>query len=151
MTEFLLPVSLDTSDVSCDFEGSVFQRGGPIYRGRVVGVIFKAGRIRTLAGVGGLTALIAAADWYVGITASLGVFYIVPMVIGATVLQWPGLVLLAIICSCLRSWFDVPAPLYEQLLRFVFATLAYIASGLLVGALIPESGDDDQSSGEYPA
>src|ERR1700722_19240698 len=58
------------------------------------------------------------------------------MVIGATVLSWPGLVALAILCSCLRSWFDVPAPLSEQLLRFAFATLAYIASGLLVAALI---------------
>ncbi len=101
-----------------------------------MGVILKAGRVRTLAGIGGLVALIAAADWYVGISASLGVFYIVPMVIGATVLRWPGLALLAVICSCFRSWFDVPAPLYEQLLRFSFATLAYVASGLLVAALI---------------
>jgi len=102
----------------------------------MLGAILSAGRIQTLAGIAGLAAFIAFADWYVGTEASLGVFYIVPMVIGATVLSWPGLVALAILCSCLRSWFDVPAPLSEQLLRFAFATLAYIASGLLVAALI---------------
>ena len=102
----------------------------------MLGAILSAGRIQTLAGIAGLAAFIAFADWYVGTEASLGVFYIVPMVLGATVLPWPGLVGLAILCSCLRSWFDVPAPLSEQLLRFAFATLAYIASGLLVAALI---------------
>jgi two-component system, LuxR family, sensor kinase FixL len=107
-----------------------------IYRGRVIGAVFKAGRLRILAGIAGLMAFIAIADWYVGIEASLGVFYIVPMVIGATILGWPGLVALAIACSCLRSWFDTAAPLSEQLLRFAFATLAYVASGLLVAALI---------------
>jgi two-component system, LuxR family, sensor kinase FixL len=80
--------------------------------------------------------LIATADWYVGAKASLGIFYIVPMVIGATVLPWPGIVLLAILCSSLRSLFDIPSPYVEQLLRFIFATLAYASAGLLVAALM---------------
>lgn len=89
-----------------------------------------------LAGIAGLIAVIATADWSVGTKASLGIFYIVPMVIGATVLPWPGIVLLAIVCSLLRSLFDIPSPHVEQLLRFGFATLAYASAGLLVAALI---------------
>ena len=100
-------------------------------------VIFKAGKLRLLAGMAGLIALIATADWYAGTRASLGVFYILPMVLGATVFRWPGIMGLAIVCSSLRSLFDLPVPPpIELLLRFVFATLAYVSSGLFVAALI---------------
>jgi signal transduction histidine kinase len=103
----------------------------------VIGAIFKAGSVRTLAAIGGLIALTATADWYAGTRASLGAFYIVPMLIGATALPAPGIVLLAIVCSTFRSLFDLPRPPYlEELLRFIFATLAYASSGLLVAALI---------------
>ena len=98
--------------------------------------MFRSDRFRVLAGIGGLIALIAAADRYVGNKASLGIFYIVPMVIGAPALPWPGIILLAIVCSSLRSAFDIPSPYVEQLLRFIFATLAYASAGLLVAALI---------------
>ena len=103
----------------------------------VIDVVFKEGNARVLAGVVGIIALIATADWYVGTRASLGVFYIVPMVIGATVLPRQGIILIAIVCSFLRSLFDLPNPPHiEEMLRFVFATLAYASSGLLVAALI---------------
>ena len=102
----------------------------------VAGAVFRSDRFRALAGIAGLIALIAAADRYVGNKASLGIFYIVPMVIGATALPWPGIVLLAIVCSSLRSLFDIPSPYVEQLFRFIFATLAYASAGLLVAALI---------------
>jgi two-component system, LuxR family, sensor kinase FixL len=103
----------------------------------VIDAIFKAGHGRILAGIAALIALIAAADWYVGTRASLGVFYIVPMVVGATVLPRQGIILLAIVCSSLRSMFDLPNPPHiEELLRFLFATLAYTSSGLLVATLM---------------
>jgi len=92
--------------------------------------------VRVLSGIAGLIVLIAAADRSVGNKASLGIFYIIPMVMGATVLPWPGIVALAIICSALRSAFDIPSPYIEQLLRFFFATLAYTSAGLLVATLI---------------
>ena len=92
--------------------------------------------MRVLSGIAGLIVLIAAADRSVGNKASLGIFYIIPMVMGATVLPWPGIVALAIICSALRSAFDIPSPYIEQLLRFFFATLAYTSAGLLVATLI---------------
>jgi two-component system sensor kinase FixL len=104
---------------------------------RVIDVMFKAGSARVLALIAGIIALIATADWYVGTRASLGVFYIVPMVIGATVLPRPGIIVVAIVCSFLRSLFDLPSPPHiEELLRFVFAALAYASSGMLVAALI---------------
>jgi signal transduction histidine kinase len=103
----------------------------------VLGFIFRSAKPRIHAGIAGLIALIATADWYAGTRASLGVFYIVPMVLGATVFRGPGIVLLAIVCSSLRSAFDLPRPPYiEELLRFIFATLAYASSALLVYALI---------------
>lgn len=98
--------------------------------------VFKGGKVRILSGIAGPIVLIAAADRYVGNKASLGIFYIVPMVLGATVLPWPGIVALAITCSALRSIFDIPSPYIEQLLRFFFATLAYASAGLLVATLI---------------
>ncbi|HEY3827182.1 MAG TPA: ATP-binding protein [Bryobacteraceae bacterium] len=97
--------------------------------------VSRTGRIRTLAAIAGLIALIATADRYVGNKASLGVFYILPMVMGADSLPWYGMVILAIVCSSLRSLFDIPSPRIEQLLRFIFATLAYASAGLLVAAL----------------
>jgi two-component system sensor kinase FixL len=102
----------------------------------VTGAMFRSDRLRVLAGIAGLITLIAAADRYVGNKASLGIFYIVPMVIGAQALPWLGIILLAIVCSSLRSAFDIPSPYVEQLLRFIFATLAYASAGLLVAALI---------------
>jgi two-component system, LuxR family, sensor kinase FixL len=97
---------------------------------------FKGGRVRILAGIAGLIVLIAAADRYIGNKASLGIFYIIPMVMGATALPWSGIVALAVVCSALRSLFDIPSPHIEQLLRFIFATLAYASAGLLVATLI---------------
>jgi two-component system sensor kinase FixL len=99
--------------------------------------IQKPGRARTLGAIAGVLVLIAAADWYAGTRASLGVFYIVPMVLGATVLPSAGIVILAVLCSGLRSLFDLPHPPYiEELLRFIFATIAYTSCGLLVAVLI---------------
>ena len=93
----------------------------------MIGVIFKAGRVRVLAAISGLIALIATADWYAGTRASLGVFYIVPMVIGAIVLPPQGIVALAVVCSSLRSLFDLPNPPHiEEFLRFIFATIIVV-------------------------
>lgn len=39
-------------------------------------------------------------------------------------------------CSYLRSWFDVPGTPADLALHFVFAALAYLASGLFVTALV---------------
>jgi two-component system sensor kinase FixL len=99
-------------------------------------IFLLAGRVKTLAAVGAMIALIAASDWYVGNRFSLGLLYMLPMMLAATVLaRWQTLVL-AVVCSLLRLWFDVPSSPIEVVLRFIFAALAYIGAGLFVTALI---------------
>jgi two-component system, LuxR family, sensor kinase FixL len=102
----------------------------------IIAVFLKAGKSRVLATSGVLVLLIAMADWSIGNRASLGVFYILPTMLGATVLGPLGTGALAILCALLRSWFDIPAPPLEAKLRFVFGFLAYAGSGLFVTALI---------------
>src|SRR5260370_5619866 len=58
------------------------------------------------------------------------------MMLGATVLSPFEVAALAVLCSILRSLFDLPSPHMEALLRFIFAALAYAASGLFVAGLI---------------
>ncbi len=84
----------------------------------------------------GIISVIAAADWYVGSRASLGPLYVLPMMLAATVLSPFQTAALAILCSLLRSWFDLPSPLLESLLRFGFAVVAYTGCGLIVTSLI---------------
>ncbi|PWU11068.1 MAG: PAS domain-containing sensor histidine kinase [Terriglobia bacterium] len=84
-----------------------------------------------------MIALIATADWYAGNRASLGVLYILPMMMGARVLAPWQTVVLALTCSTLRSVFDIAgSPPVEIGLRFVFASLTYAGSGLFVTALL---------------
>jgi two-component system sensor kinase FixL len=103
----------------------------------VISVFLKRSKVQILAVTVAMIAIIAAADWYVGNRASLGVLYILPMMLGATVLPPWQTVALAIICSALRSYFDIAgSPPVEIFLRFIFASLSYTGSGLFVTALI---------------
>jgi two-component system, LuxR family, sensor kinase FixL len=76
------------------------------------------------------------ADWVTGNNISLAALYILPMMVGAVVLKPWETALFAVACSYLRSWFDVPGTPADLALRFVFAALAYLASGLFVTALV---------------
>jgi two-component system sensor kinase FixL len=99
-------------------------------------IFLKAGRPRLLLATAVLVIFIAFADWRVGNTVSLGVLYILPMMLGALVLRPAETAALAILCSFLRSSFDVPSSHAEKILRFAFASLAYFTSGLFVTALV---------------
>src|SRR5271169_3996719 len=79
---------------------------------------------------------IALADWRVGNSVSLGLLYILPMMLAASVLKRPATIALGIFCAFLRYRFDVPSTQMEAALRFVFASLSYSASGLFVIALV---------------
>jgi signal transduction histidine kinase len=81
-------------------------------------------------------ALIALADWRIGNRASLGLLYILPMMVAATVLPPAATVALAFVCALLRSAFDLPSPGIEVFLRFAFAVVAYTGCGLIVTGLI---------------
>src|ERR1700753_2654614 len=85
---------------------------------------------------GALVMLTTLADWASGNNFSLAALYILPMMLGALVLRPVETAVLALLCSYLRYWFDVPGTTADLVLRFVFAALAYLASGLFVTALL---------------
>lgn len=103
----------------------------------MISFFLKADKVQKLSAAGVAIVLIAIADWAVGPRASLGLLYIIPMMLGATVLPPVQTACLALFCSGLRALFDLPRPQpLELLLRFIFAFLAYTGLGLFVTALI---------------
>ncbi len=102
----------------------------------VISRLLKLGRRNVLAGAGALISAIAVADWWVGARVSLGVLYVLPMMLAATVLSPLQTIVLACLCSLLRALFDLPSPPLEVIMRFVFAVVAYTGSGVIVTALI---------------
>lgn len=103
----------------------------------MIAFFLRGTQARVLAVTFVMITLIATADWAVGNRASLGVLYILPMMLGARVLALWQTIALALLCSALRSWFDIAgSPQIEIILRFIFASLAYAGVGLFVTALI---------------
>src|SRR5689334_17545176 len=102
----------------------------------MIGAFLKAGRTKILTITAALVAAIAFSDHAIGNRASLGVLYILPMMAGAIALSPWETAALAILCSLLRSWFDLPSPRLEVILRFVFALAAYTGAGLFVRAIL---------------
>ena len=103
----------------------------------MIGFFLKTDKPRVLSVAGVAIVLIALADWAIGTRASLGLLYIIPIMLGATVLAPWQTAFLALVCSALRATFDLPRPQpLELLLRFIFAFVAYTGLGLFVTALI---------------
>jgi len=97
--------------------------------------LLKADKRKVLVATAALVMLVAWSDWAVGNTFSLGVLYILPMMLGALALSPAGIAGLAFLCACLRFLFDVPSGRLEMILRFMFSSLAYFVSGLFVVVL----------------
>jgi two-component system sensor kinase FixL len=102
----------------------------------MISFLLKAGKIKIVAGVACLITTIAVTDWAVGNTLSLGVLYILPMILSALVLRWPEAAALALLCAFLRSRFDVPSTSTEAVLRFMFASISYFVSALFVTGIM---------------
>jgi signal transduction histidine kinase len=102
----------------------------------MIDFLLRAGRGKVLAAVACLIAVTAVADWAVGNTFSLGILYILPMMLGALVLRRSEAAVLALFCAFLRSRFDTPSTALEAALRFVFASVAYFSCGMFVAALV---------------
>src|SRR6266853_666923 len=98
--------------------------------------LVKTGKPKILLGTVALVMLVTLADWATGNDVSLAALYILPMMAGAVVLRPVETAVLAVVCSYLRSWFDVPGSPAELALRFVFSAFAYLLSGLFVTALV---------------
>ena len=107
------------------------------YRKSVIGKVLRWRKARVLLVVGMMVAGIAVADWAAGTRFSLGLLYMLPMMLAATVQAPWQTPVLALVCALLRLWFDLPEPPpIELALRFIFASLAYTGAGLFVAALI---------------
>jgi PAS domain S-box-containing protein len=102
----------------------------------MIAMFLRVGKVKTLAAVCAMVGMIAVSDWYAGNRFSLGLLYMLPMMLAATMLAPWQTAGLAVVCSILRLWFDLPSPPIEVVLRFIFAGLAYTGAGMFVMALI---------------
>jgi signal transduction histidine kinase len=98
--------------------------------------MLRAGKQPVLFATAFLVGLVAVTDWSVGNTFSLGVLYILPMMLGGLVMRPIEVAALALVCAILRFFFDVPSRHLETALRFVFSSLAYFTSGLFIAVLV---------------
>jgi signal transduction histidine kinase len=105
-------------------------------RKEAASVLLGASKSRVFIATGLLVILVAVSDWSVGNTLSLGVLYILPMMLGGLVARPVQIAVLAILCAVLRLLFDVPSRQLETVLRFVFSSLGYFTSGVFVAMLV---------------
>lgn len=102
---------------------------------RWVASIASMGKVRLILICASLISLIAFADF--ATAPSLGVFYIVPMILAATVLSPAEITILALVCAILRGVFDYSAAnTIERIFRFLFAGIAYASAGVFTTFLI---------------
>ena len=98
--------------------------------------LLQAGKPKILAWTAILVAAATLLDWLTGNNVSLAALYIIPMMLAAVALRPVQTAAFAIVCSYIRSWFDIPGSTEDLILRFVFAAVAYFVSGLFVTALL---------------
>jgi PAS domain S-box-containing protein len=92
-------------------------------------------RARILTASAILLVIIVVAEWYSKLDFSLGVFYVLPVLLAATVLNRWQTVLFAVSCAFIRGTFTPGLPPIEYWLRFTMAVLAFSGAGLLLGEL----------------
>ena len=97
-----------------------------------------------------LLAVAAIADWLVG-HISLGVLYILPMMLAALVLEPLELAALALFSAFLRSRFDYPGSDIEIVLRFAFASVSYFVRFICGGPGIEPQVGEEETSGQDSA
>ncbi len=79
-----------------------------------------------------VVALLAALEWVYDFDFSLGILYIFPVIVAATVLNRWQIVAAAIFCAWTRGLFTADETHLEHILRFCMATIAYTGCGLLI-------------------
>jgi PAS domain S-box-containing protein len=80
----------------------------------------------------GIVASLAALEWFLHADFSLGILYVIPIAIAATVTTRIEIVLMAVLCAYIRGVFTPQATQLEYLLRFAMASLAFSGIGLFV-------------------
>lgn len=79
--------------------------------------------------------IVMVLEWFQNLDYSLGIFYVLPIVLAATVLNWWQTLLAAVFCAWARSLFTAGLPPIEYWLRFLMALLAYGGVGGLVSEM----------------
>lgn len=92
-------------------------------------------RTAVLCAAAGMVCSIAALEWFFDLSYSLGLLYLVPVVLASTVVAWWQVPIVAMICAFTRGQFDLEVSPLEHWLRFTMATVAYSGSGLLVSQI----------------
>jgi len=80
----------------------------------------------------GLVSVLVLLEWYFNFDFSLGILYIFPVMIAASVLTRWQIVVAAAFCAYMRGLFTADETQLEHLLRFCMATIAYTGSGLWI-------------------
>lgn len=107
-----------------------------IPRTSLVGRILDAGRRNIGVSVGLLVTLIAIADFGSGEEVSLGVLYVLPVMVAATAFSVFELVLLSAICAILRGSMLTVSGTLDLILRGILAFIAYLGTGLFIIQLV---------------
>lgn len=89
-------------------------------------------RVRALGLAAALLAAVVTLEWYSDLTFSLGVFYVFPIVLTATVVSRTEIVVAAVLFAVIRGQFITGLSAHEFWLRFAMAALAYGGVGLFV-------------------
>jgi PAS domain S-box-containing protein len=77
-------------------------------------------------------ALLALLEWLIRIDVSLGIFYTLPVAMTGVVLGRWQVIAMAVTCAVIRGQFTPQDTHIETFARFLMATIAYSAAGLLV-------------------
>lgn len=107
-------------------EQSAYRQQTPLDR------LLLADRKHVLMVVALLIAALVCTEWIIDIEYSLGVLYILPVMLGGVVLNRRQIILLALVCAFARGLFTHLSTPLEYVLRFIMATLAYSGCGMFV-------------------
>jgi PAS domain S-box-containing protein len=99
------------------------------------GFTLESARTLVLTFAASLLVVVIGLEWFHNLEYSLGVFYVLPVVVAATVLNWWQTLLVALFCACARSLFTLGLSPIEFWLRWVMALLAYGGVGGLVSEI----------------
>lgn len=97
-----------------------------------MGVSRRASRLQVLLLALALLSAVMTLEWFQNLEHSLELFYVLPVVVAATVLNRWQTLLAGVICACARSLFVLGLTPVGFVLDFLMALLAYGGAGLLV-------------------
>ncbi|MDE1176540.1 MAG: ATP-binding protein [Edaphobacter sp.] len=89
-------------------------------------------RSQILLTAAAMLCVLVTLEWYFDFDFSLGILYIFPVMIAATILTRWQIVFAAIFCAYTRGLFTADETHLEHVLRFCMATIAYTGCGLLI-------------------